>query len=318
LETLSSELKEKKLETKSVKNLFEQYKKDHNDEITQNKVNEIETKMKNQAEAIKKFAEEIIKIDQKSKIVESEKNQLELELKERETRMKTAERKIHNLTGSLDKEKYNSDELGKTIEHLRKGVHKLETEKMLKESLEIEFRSLQQTLLAEKESTKCLNEKVDKLEKSKKLTEDRCHSAEKVLKTLSADSFSLDKENQKSNLSKLELETVLLHSRPSSRRQGLSSLDHNTSSALTTSIPINTPLCCTHMADLEQVKLERNAALAKLASTRSSLVSTAEKLSVSNKRKKQVEKAICQQLTKTHEVLRKTKTNLENVSGDKN
>merc|ERR1711892_918503 len=110
--------------------------------------------------------------------------------------------------------------LGKTIEHLRKGVHKLE--------------------------------------KSKKLTEDRCHSAEKVLKTLSADSFSLDKENQKSNLSKLELETVLLHSRPSSRRQGLSSLDHNTSSALTTSIPINTPLCCTHMADLEQVKLERN------------------------------------------------------------
>jgi len=318
LETVSSELNEKKLETKSVKNLFEQYKKDHNDEITQNKVNEIETKMKNQAEAIKKFAEEIIKIDQKSKIVESEKNQLELELNERETRMKTAERKIHNLTGSLDKEKFNNDELGKTIEHLRKSVHKLETEKMLKESLEIEFKSLQQTLLAEKESTKRLNEKVDKLEKSKKLTEDRCHSAEKVLKTLSADSFSLDKENQKSNLSKLELETVLLHSRPSSRRQGLSSLDHNTSSALTTSIPINTPLCCTHMADLEQVKLERNAALAKLASTRSSLVSTAEKLSVSNKRKKQVEKAICQQLTKTHEVLRKTKTNLENVSGDKN
>jgi len=318
LESVSSELNEKKLETKSVKELFENYKKDYNDEITQNKVNEIETKMKNQAEGMKKFAEEIIKIDQKSKLAESEKKKLEQELKTREGTIKAAENKVDNLTESLNKEKYNSDELGKTIENLRNNVQKLETEKMLKESLEIEFKSLQKTLVAEQEVKRSLNDKIDKLEKSKKLTEDRCHSAEKVLKTLSADSFSVDKENQKSNLSKLELETVLLHSRPTSRRQGLSSLDHNTSSALTTSIPSTTPLCCTHWADLEQVKLERDAALSKLASTRSSLASTAEKLSVSNRRKKQVEKAICQQLTKTHEVLKKTKTNLENVSGDKN
>ena len=311
-------MNEKKFETKSVKELFENYKKDYNDEITQNKVNEIETKMKNQAEGMKKFAEEIIKIDQKSKLAESGKKKLEQELKARDSTMKAAEKKIDNLSESLDKERYNSDELGKTIENLRNNVQKLETEKMLKESLEIEFKSLQKTLVDEKEQKRTLKEKIDKLEKSKKLTEDRCHSAEKVLKTLSADSFSVDKENQKSNLSKLELETVLLHSRPTSRRHGLSSLDHNTSSALTTSIPSTTPLCCTHWADLEQVKLERDAALSKLASTRSSLASTAEKLSMSNRRKKQVEKAICQQLTKTHEVLKKTKTNLENVSGDKN
>merc|ERR1719250_35394 len=159
--------------------------------------------------------------------------------------------------------------------------------------------------------TKSLNERIDKLEKSKKLTEERCHSAEEVLKSLSADSFYTDKENLKSNLSKLEMETVLQHSRPSSRRRGLSPIDPNACSALS----ISTSACCSHLADLNKVKLERDAALAKLNSTRSSLASTAEKLSVSNKRKKQVEKAICQQLTKTHEVLRKTKTNLENVNG---
>merc|ERR1712183_373024 len=221
-----------------------------------------------------------------------------------------------NLTESVEKEKNMSAELGKTIENLRNNVQKLETEKMLKESLEIEFKNLKKTLELEKELQKGLNDKIGKLEKSKKLTEDRCLSAEKVLKTISADSFSVDKENQKSNLSKLEMETALLHSRPSSRRQGLSSLDHNTSSALTTSIPSTTLLCCSHWAELEQVKLERDAALAKLSSTRSSLATTAEKLSISNRRKKQVEKAICQQLTKTHEVLKKTKNNLENVGGD--
>merc|ERR1712130_134973 len=143
-----------------------------------------------------------------------------------------------------------------------------------------------------------LNEKIEKLKISTKLTEDRCNSAEK--------------ENQKSNLSKLEMEAVLQHSRPASRRQGLSSVDQNSSA-----LCLSNSLCCSHLADLKQVKLERDAALAKLNSTRSSLATTAEKLSASNKRKKQVEKAICKELTKTHEVLRKTKTNLENVSGGK-
>jgi len=302
------ELGEKKNELQQLKNLYEEYKRNHNDEITQNKVNEIEIKMKNQADAMKKFAEEIIK-------VEGEKKVLEAKQKENQSIMKTAEKKIKNMTDCLEQEKYNGNELGKTIDHLRKSVHKLETEKMLKESLEIEFKNLQEAHQCEKEITKNLNERIDKLEKSKKLTEDRCHSAEEVLKTLSADSFAIDKENQKSNLSKLELETVLQHSRPASRRRGLSSVDQNTSS---TAPFLFTSVCCSHLADLNQVKLERDAALAKLNSTRSSLASTAEKLSVSNKRKKQVEKAICQQLTKTHEVLRKTKTNLENANGGKN
>jgi len=316
LESVSSELSESKMEMQAVKGSFEKYKREYNDEITQNKVNEIETKMKNQAEGIKKFAEEILKIEQKSKMVENEKKKLEEELKIRLGAQKASEKQIQNLTETVEKEKNMSAELGKTIENLRNNVQKLETEKMLKESLEIEFKNLKKTLELEKELQKGLNDKIGKLEKSKKLTEDRCLSAEKVLKTISADSFSVDKENQKSNLSKLEMETALLHSRPSSRRQGLSSLDHNTSSALTTSIPSTTPLCCSHWAELEQVKLERDAALAKLSSTRSSLATTAEKLSISNRRKKQVEKAICQQLTKTHEVLKKTKNNLENVGGD--
>eukprot|EP00092_Neocalanus_flemingeri_P001125 GFUD01001199.1.p1 GENE.GFUD01001199.1~~GFUD01001199.1.p1 ORF type:complete len:1705 (-),score=626.81 GFUD01001199.1:124-5238(-) len=316
LENASSELKEHRTEMQSVKASFEKYKKEYNDEITQNKVNEIEIKMKHQAEGIKKFAEEILKIEQKSRMTEKEKQKMEVELKSKVDTIKASENQIHILKETVDKEKYQSEELGKTIENLRNNVQKLETEKMLKESLEIEFRNLQKNLVVEKEVQQGLNDKIVKLEKSKRLIEDRCLSAEKVLKTISADSFSVDKENQKSNLSKLELETVLHHSRPTSRRQGLSSLDHNTSSALTTSIPSTTPLCCSHWADLEQVKLERDAALSKLASTRSSLATTAEKLSLSNRRKKQVEKAICQQLTKTHEVLKKTKANLENVGGD--
>jgi len=306
LESVVGELGEKKNELQQLKNVHEKYMREHNDEITQNTVNEVETKMKNQADAMRKFAEEIV-------TVKGEKKVLEAKLKEDEIIMKTAEKKIKKMTECLEQEKYNGNELGKTIDHLRKSVQKLETEKLLKESLEIEFKNLQLTLQTEQEMTKSLNEKIDKLEKSKKLTEERCHSAEEVLKSLSADSFYTDKENQKSSLSKLEMETVLQHSRPSSRRRGLSPIDPNVCSALS----ISTPACCTHLADLNKVKLERDAALAKLNSTRSSLASTAEKLSVSNKRKKQVEKAICQQLTKTHEVLRKTKTNLENVNGGK-
>jgi len=317
VEKLSLELKENQVKMQSIKDSFHKYKKEYNDEITQNKVNEIETKMKSQAEGMRKFAEEILNIEQKLRMSENEKKKLEMELSNRLGTNKTFEKQIKNLTETVDNEKYKNGELGKTIENLRNIVQKLEPEKLLKESLEIEFKDLQKTLVYEKEVQKNLSEKIDKLEKSKKLTEDRCISAEKVLKTISADSFSVDKENQKSNLSRQEMEAVLLHSRPTSRRQGLSSLDHNTSSALTTSIPSTTPLCCSHWAELEQARLERDAALSKLASTRSSLATTAEKLSVSNRRKKQVEKAICQQLTKTHEVLKKTKTNLENAGGDK-
>merc|ERR1712142_851033 len=193
LEEVLQELSVKKLEAQKIKDLHENYKREHNDEITQNKVNELETKMQGQADAMKKFAEEMVRI-------ESEKKELELELREYQSLMITTENKMKNMTESLEKEKYNGNELGKTIEHLRKSVHKLETEKMLKESLEIEFKNLQEALKSEKELTKNLNEKIEKLKISTKLTEDRCNSAEKVLKTLSAESFSAEKENQNSNI----------------------------------------------------------------------------------------------------------------------
>ena len=68
---------------------------------------------------------------------------------------------------------------------------------------------------------------------------------------------------------------------------------------------------CDLTSELKRVQLEWNAALSKLQATRSTLSSTAERLSSSNRRKKEVEKAICRQVTKTHDVLRKTKEILE-------
>ena len=201
---------------------------------------------------------------------------------------------------------------------MRNNIERLENEKLIKDSLEEEFNSLQKQLQQEKEIQKTLKEEVGKLEKSKKLTEDRCASAEKVLKTLSAESFQENKENNgsKLNMSKHEVEAALQMSRPGSRRQGLSSLDNNQTRS---SLPVNLShpaSCCSHLAQLETVIMERDAALAKLNTTRSSLASAAQKLNQSNKRKKEMEKEICQQLSKTHQVLRKTKTNLENYSNN--
>merc|ERR1712179_687418 len=71
LGSVVDELGEKKNELQQLKNLHEQYKKNHNDEITQNKVNEIENKMKDQAEAMKKFAEEIVKVEGEKKVLEA-------------------------------------------------------------------------------------------------------------------------------------------------------------------------------------------------------------------------------------------------------
>merc|ERR1712058_215707 len=135
-------------------------------------------------------------------------------------------------------------------------------------------------------------------------------------------SFQENKENNSKYLSKHELETVLYNSRPSSRRQGLSNIDSNITNrsslpvTLSSAGPANTTGCCSHLQQLESVTLERDAALAKLKTTRSSLVSAAGKLQQSNRRKKEMEKEICQQLSKTHQVLRKTKTNLENYSSN--
>ena len=198
---------------------------------------------------------------------------------------------------------------------MRNNLELLATDKLRSESLEEEFKVLQKQLTVEQEIKNTYELKIVKLEKSKKSIEERCLSAEKVLKALSADSFHENKENSRLNSSKQEIETALLHSRPSSRRQGLAPLDSNSR----TSLPVNLSDSVTSASDLkaqlEAVTRERDAALAKLRSTRSSLASAAGKLSEQNKRKKEMERDIVQQLSKTHNVLRKTKTNLENVAG---
>merc|ERR1712025_365410 len=67
LEEVLQELSVKKLEAQTMKDLHENYKREHNDEITQNKVNKIETKMQSQVDAMKKFAEEMVRIEREKK-----------------------------------------------------------------------------------------------------------------------------------------------------------------------------------------------------------------------------------------------------------
>ena len=295
-------------ELKQLESSFDSYRQQFSDEIIQNKVNEVETKMKLQANGMKKLAEELLRVEADRKLLE---NRLET----REDLQRTAEKEIGVLRETLSEEKSRSVELGKTLENMHKNIAKLEEEKIIKDSLEIEFANIKQQLIREKEEQASLKVKVAHVENSKKVAEERCASVEKVLKTLTTDSFYENKENREAaesgyNLSKHELETALQHSRPGSRRQGLTSLDNmNNLSRPRTSLP-----CCSHLSELDGVKLERDAALAKLKSTRSHLASAAEKLSLSNKKKKEMEKELCQQLSKTHKVLRKTKTNLENFS----
>jgi len=295
-------------ELKQLKTSFASYRQQFSDEIIQNKVNEVETKMKIQANGMKKLAEELLR-------VEADRKFLENRLESREDLQRTAEKEIGILRETLGEEKSRSVELGKTLENMHKNIANLEEEKLIKDSLEIEFANIKQKLIQEKEGQATLKVKLTQVENSKKVAEERCASAEKILKTLTAESFYENKENREGldvgyNLSKHELETALQHSRPGSRRQGLASLDNmNNLSRARTSLP-----CCSHLSELDGLRLERDAALAKLKSTRSHLASAAEKLSLSNKKKKEMEKELCQQLSKTHKVLRKTKTNLENFS----
>ena len=221
LELSKKKVKESVGELKHVQEMFSKYRQEFSDEIIQNKVNEVETKMRSQAEGVKKMAEELVKVEEAKKTLESK-------LVTRADLLKTAKKEIHNLKETLENEKYKAEEVGKTIEIMRNNIERLENEKLQKDSLEKEFNSLQKQLEEEKNLQKTLQEKVDNLEKSKKLTEDRCASAEKVLKALSAESFQENKENNQSkhNMSKHEVETALQMSRPGSRRQGLSSLDN--------------------------------------------------------------------------------------------
>merc|ERR1712013_126494 len=193
---------------------------------------------------------------------------------------------------------------------------------------------LEKEVKRKEETVKLLERNINHLEK-------RRESSDRVFAALAKEG---DKENftasSTGDLSRQELEAALVTSRPGSRldvgpskklsrrvsenktqpgprRQGLSLLDSN-SSQNKSQLPSEKPLVdlatcsCDLASQLQQVKTERDAAIAKLKATRSTLSTTTEKLSNSNRRKKEVEKAICRQLTKTHDVLKKTKENLEN------
>merc|ERR1719341_1265087 len=328
--------------SKKLKEDFEQYKRHFNEEITENRVNEVETRMRGQAEGMKKLAEELLKIESNARRVEAEKAQLEADCR-------AYEKEVGIVSATLKEESYKASQLGKTVENLRANQKRLETEMVIKQSLEAELTRVQGQLTKEEskvvqmeKKVKEREEKVKSLERNNDRLEKRRQSSDKVFAALAKEG---EKENfvtlNGGDLSRQELETALVTSRPGSRvdagssfiqsrlgvdksqaaltigprRQGLSLLDHNASpKPLTGEKPLveNGNCSCDLSAQLQQVKTERDAALAKLRATRSTLSSTTEKLSNSNRRKKEVEKAICRQLSKTHDVLRKTKENLEN------
>ncbi|XP_071517453.1 uncharacterized protein [Panulirus ornatus] len=64
----------------------------------------------------------------------------------------------------------------------------------------------------------------------------------------------------------------------------------------------------------QQLRLERDTLTAKLASTKDTLKEALEKLAKANQRKENVERAICKQLYKTHDVLKKAKTHLKQAN----
>merc|ERR1711936_757200 len=305
----------------------------------ENRVNEVETRMRGQAEGMKKLAEELLKIESNARKVEAEKAQLEADCR-------NYEKEVGNVSSTLKEESYKASQLGKTVENLRENQKRLETEMLMKQSLEKELTRVQEQLTKEKvkvgemeNDVVSKEEKVKALERNIERLEKRRQSSDKVFAALAKEG---EKENfatlNGGDLSRQELEAALITSRPGSRldagsssiqsrlgaeksqtvgprRQGLSLLDHNASpKPLTGEKPlVEHGICsCDLSAQLQQVKTERDAALAKLRATRSTLSSTTEKLSNSNRRKKEVEKAICRQLSKTHDVLRKTKENLEN------
>merc|ERR1719341_2890355 len=327
--------------TKKLKEDFDQYKRRFNEEIMENRVNEVETRMRGQAEGMKKLAEELLKIESNARRVEAEKAQLEDDCR-------AYEKEVGIVSTTLKEESYKASQLGKTVDNLRANQKRLETEVMMKQSLEVELGRVQGQLTKEEgrvvqmeKEVKDREDKVKLLEKKIERLEKRRQSSDKVFAALAKEG---EKENfvtlNGGDLSRQELEAALVTSRPGSRldagssfiqsrlgadksqavsvgprRQGLSLLDHNASpKPLTGEKPLveHGNCSCDLSAQLQQVKTERDAALAKLRATRSTLSSTTEKLSNSNRRKKEVEKAICRQLSKTHDVLRKTKENLEN------
>merc|ERR1719341_3034092 len=328
--------------SKKLKEDFEQYKRHFNEEIMENRVNEVETRMKGQAEGMKKLAEELLKIESNARRVEAEKTQLEDDCR-------AYEKEVGIVSATLKEESYKASQLGKTVENLRANQKRLENEMVIKQSLEVELTRVQGQLTKEESKVVQMEKEVKDREDKVKLLEKKIERLEKRRQSSDKVFAALAKEGEKENfaalnggdLSRQELEAALVTSRPGSRvdagssfiqsrlgvdksqaaltigprRQGLSLLDHNASpKPLTGEKPLveHANCSCDLSNQLQQVKTERDAALVKLRATRSTLSTTTEKLSNSNRRKKEVEKAICRQLSKTHDVLRKTKENLEN------
>ena len=257
------------------------------------------------------------------------------------------EKEVGIVSATLKEESYKASQLGKTVENLKTNQKRLETEMLMKQSLEVELTKVQGQLTKEEgkvvqmeKEVKERDEKVKVLERNIDRLEKRRQSSDKVLAALAKEG---EKENfatlNGGDLSRQELEAALVTSRPGSRldvgssviqsrlgvdkiqaaltvgprRQGLSLLDNNASpKPLTGEKPLveHGNCSCDLSSQLQQVKTERDAALAKLRATRfttflekvpifisflgrSTLSSTTEKLSNSNRRKKEVEKAIC-------------------------
>lgn len=63
-----------------------------------------------------------------------------------------------------------------------------------------------------------------------------------------------------------------------------------------------------------RLRAERDSLTEKLSSTKDTLKEALDKLAKANHRKETVERAICKQLSKTHNVLRKAKGNLQQAN----
>ena len=215
------------------------------------------------------------------------------------------EKEVGIVSATLKEESYKASQLGKTVENLKTNQKRLETEMLMKQSLEVELTKVQGQLTKEEgkvaqmeKEVKEREEKVKVLERNIDRLEKRRQSSDKVLAALAKEG---EKENfatlNGGDLSRQELEAALVTSRPGSRldvgssviqsrlgvdkiqaaltvgprRQGLSLLDHNASpKPLTGEKPLveHGNCSCDLSSQLQQVKTERDAALAKLRATR--------------------------------------------------
>jgi len=268
--------------------------------------------------AVEELGQEKAKMEEMRREFNSKMTQLAVEL---------ADQKIRGDKLEYDKMKMTEDmqEMTKVQEHAiaeLKQIH-VEKENIARENEEIV--STLSHMKQKEEDVKQLNRQLDELQKSKKLIEERCAAAEKVLQGLALDNLSFEDKENRGEL-EVFVEENSSGSRPASRRRdaktsgGPGSHPVLRTSSLQNSSKIPAAVagsaCCDLQSEVARLRSERDAALHKLLKTRSVLKETAEKLSTSNKRKTQVEKAICKQLTKTHDVLKKAKGNLASCSGE--